>query len=29
MFDNLLYANDAYNITQEILEGLNARYVKK
>lgn len=25
-FDNLLYANDAYNITQEILEGLNARY---
>ena len=28
-FDNLLYANDAYNITQEILEGLNARYVKK
>lgn len=28
-FDNLLYTNDAYNITQEILEGLNARYVKK
>lgn len=28
-FDNLLYANDAYNITQEILEGLNARYVSK
>lgn len=26
-FDNLLYANDAYNITQEILDGLNARYV--
>lgn len=25
-FDNLLYANDAYNITQEILDGLNARY---
>lgn len=28
-FDNLLYANDAYNITQEILEGLNARYTPK
>ena len=28
-FDNLLYANDAYNITQEILEGLNARYSAK
>ena len=28
-FDNLLYANEAYNITQEILEGLNARYVSK
>ena len=28
-FDNLLYANEAYNITQEVLEGLNARYVKK
>ena len=27
--DNLLFANPAYNITQEILEGLNARYVKK
>lgn len=29
--DNLLYAEDSYNITQEILEGLNARYssVKK
>ena len=26
-FDNLLYADSAYNITQEILEGLNARYV--
>lgn len=25
-FDNLLYADDAYNITQEILDGLNARY---
>lgn len=25
-FDNLLYADNAYNITQEILEGLNARY---
>lgn len=25
-FDNLLYANPAYNITQEIIEGLNARY---
>lgn len=25
-FDNLLYANDAYNITQEIVDGLNARY---
>ena len=25
-FDNLLYANGAYNITQEILEQLNARY---
>lgn len=28
-FDNLLYANETYNITQEILEGLNARYVSK
>lgn len=25
-FDNLLYANPAYNITQEIVDGLNARY---
>ena len=25
-FDNLLYANPAYNITDEIIEGLNARY---
>ncbi|MBQ8500762.1 MAG: OmpH family outer membrane protein [Bacteroides sp.] len=25
-FDNLLYADDAMNITQEILDGLNARY---
>lgn len=25
-FDNLLYADSVYNITQEILEGLNARY---
>lgn len=25
-FDNLLYANPAYNITNEIVEGLNARY---
>ncbi|MDR2859926.1 MAG: OmpH family outer membrane protein [Mediterranea sp.] len=25
--DNLLYANRNYNITQEIVEGLNARYV--
>lgn len=25
-FDNLLYANPAYNITDEIVEGLNARY---
>ena len=25
--DNLLYANDAYNITDEIVSGLNARYV--
>ena len=24
--DNLLYANPAYNITNEIVEGLNARY---
>ena len=26
-FDNLLYADSTYNITSEILEGLNARYV--
>lgn len=25
-FDNLLYADEAYNITQEIVEGLNKRY---
>lgn len=25
-FDNLLYADNAYNITKEIVEGLNARY---
>ena len=25
-FDNLLYADSAYNITKEIVEGLNARY---
>ena len=25
-FDNLLYANPTYNITQEIIDGLNARY---
>lgn len=25
-FDNLLYADPIYNITQEIVEGLNARY---
>lgn len=25
-FDNLLYADSIYNITQEILDGLNARY---
>lgn len=25
-FDNLLFADEAYNITQEIVEGLNARY---
>lgn len=25
-FDNLLYADPAYNITQEIVEGLNKRY---
>lgn len=28
-FDNLLYADSIYNITQEILEGLNARYSNK
>ncbi len=27
-FDNLLYADPAYNITQEIVDGLNARYSK-
>lgn len=26
-FDNLLYADPAFNITDEIVEGLNARYV--
>ena len=26
-FDNLLYADSTYNITREILDGLNARYV--
>ena len=25
-FDNLLYADSVYNITREILDGLNARY---
>ena len=25
-FDNLLYADSAFNITQEIIDGLNARY---
>ena len=25
-FDNLLYANPAHNITNEIVEGLNSRY---
>ena len=25
-FDNLLYANPAFNITNEIVEGLNNRY---
>ena len=25
-FDNLLYADPAYNITNEIVEGLNKRY---
>ncbi len=28
-YDNLLYANPAYNITKEIVDGLNARYVGK
>ncbi len=28
-FDNLLYADSIYNITQEILDGLNARYSAK
>lgn len=28
-FDNLLYADPAFNITQEIVEGLNARYNAK
>ena len=28
-FDNLLYADSIYNITQEIVEGLNARYSAK
>lgn len=27
-YDNLLYGNPAYNITQEIIDGLNARYKK-
>ena len=27
--DNLLYADEAYNITDEIVEGLNARYKSK
>lgn len=25
-FDNLLYADSAFNITKEIVDGLNARY---
>lgn len=25
-FDNLLYADEAYNVTQEVIDGLNARY---
>ena len=25
-FDNLLYADSTFNITQEIIDGLNARY---
>lgn len=28
-FDNLLYGNPAYNITGEIIEGLNKRYTNK
>ena len=28
-FDNLLYGNPAYNITGEIIEGLNKRYNSK
>ncbi len=28
-YDNLLYADPAYNITKEIIDGLNARYTKK
>lgn len=28
-YDNLLYADPAYNITQDIVSGLNKRYVKK
>ncbi|MBR5803254.1 MAG: OmpH family outer membrane protein [Bacteroidaceae bacterium] len=28
-FDNLLYGNPAYDITDEIVEGLNKRYTKK
>lgn len=27
-FDNLLYANPVYNITKDIIEGLNIRYAK-
>ena len=28
-YDNLLYADPAYNLTQEVIDGLNARYTKK
>lgn len=28
-FDNLLYADSAYNITKEVVDGLNARYSAK
>lgn len=28
-FDNLLYANESFNITNEIVKGLNARYIPK